>query len=473
MTKCRRLEPLAAWAREPGSAGETGEGGTAGPVIDFPLHRLFAVQLGGEGAARFGRRTAGPHARSAAPVQLHHEDCRHEAAMGGGAEPTVEDKAPEWVDSARLSLGDEAFCDAVVPVITDALRRRYPHRATYRVSSERIALRLGAAIGAANSGSLVATLDVLSFCRDAKLPLPPSIHDQVAGEVARAYVPVPMVRIGDKTFKEMQLRVRSAWMNRIVSDFHSKQDEAAELSEMDLEARSLLHNVLGRGHYERLFGPEIAAALAGEPQPALTPMKIAEALADPGVQQDIPPWTIKRLRRDPRLAIPDFERMRADLAQWETVSSVEFPMQIARQFAREVKDFLEGMKRAAAELRAAAAELRGVPNLAGDSLEADRALRLERDAADMERTEVDCAHFLLPSQDDSLDSYRKTAKAVMHLGRHMNPVEKWEDLSKGRLWPGRYYLPSEATLAACGIGGVAAGIAAAGIADDAPRWPSA
>ncbi len=67
-------------------AHHSGRGALAASVQLSPddvqtLSRAMAIADTGDGAARFGRRTAGPHARPAAPFELPHGDSRHEAAV--------------------------------------------------------------------------------------------------------------------------------------------------------------------------------------------------------------------------------------------------------------------------------------------------------------------------------------------------------------------------------------------------------
>ena len=81
--------------------------GHASPWQADPLGGIIVT-----GAARFGRRTARPHARPAAPL-LPHEDSRREAAMKSHSESTRNAPPPEalpYDDAVR------SFCDPAIRV---------------------------------------------------------------------------------------------------------------------------------------------------------------------------------------------------------------------------------------------------------------------------------------------------------------------------------------------------------------------
>jgi hypothetical protein len=81
-----------------------------------PLPRLGAPAEAERGAARFGRRTLGPHARPAAPL-LPHEANRHEAVVLDGTDLGA--NAPEFPSEGSLTLRQ-----ALLTCVPPALRRR-------------------------------------------------------------------------------------------------------------------------------------------------------------------------------------------------------------------------------------------------------------------------------------------------------------------------------------------------------------
>lgn len=152
------------------------------------FQRIGTICDSGKGAARFGRRTMGPHAHPAAPSPLSHEGSRHEAAM---AKKSRADRAVSRAPSTawKPDVSDIDWFMELRELLRRPIERNWPGRweRAVEAAADQASISLLVAMSAAMNGSAGAWLDTIEFCNRYRLPLPPVLTDKVGLSISARF----------------------------------------------------------------------------------------------------------------------------------------------------------------------------------------------------------------------------------------------------------------------------------------------